>query len=261
MEDRIDTPPRSEGSELIADALKSAFDDQFTALLGAPTTASPSVDADFGARRALDLVAIAREPRIAERLALLPDILFAAGRVAGLDGLAKATLYVDGLHRAAPSPEVDRQDKLSEPLLDEAEAVRATLHKLLDYHFGDDAGIAAELAEMRARRGAFRIAATLARLATLARERMDHLAKDTKYWRDDLLTDADRLASLIKEAVTALSERDALELKRRAYGLLELAFADVRHAVAFVMRQSPEVVDALPVMKKPAQRKPKTDAA
>ncbi len=244
-----------------ATAFKAAFDAQFALLLGAAATASPTVDAEYGAKRALDLAAIARESRIADRLGLLPEALFGATRVSDLESLAQATLYIDDLHRAPREADADKQDKLSDALLEEAEAVRSTLHKLLDYHFGDDPTMAAELAEMRARRGAFRIAATLARLATLARDREDHLSKDTKYWREGLLTDANRLSLEVQANVHTISEKDALELKRRAYGLLELAFADVKQAIAFVMRHDAPLVDALPVMKKPTQRKPKTDAA
>ncbi len=252
--------PSAEPTPALPDlaSLRQAFERHFTALLGAPAVGPATLDVEYGARRALELAALASEPAIAERLALLPTALFAEGRVADLASLAQATLYADSLHKAGAQ---GGEDKVPEALLEEAEAVRGTLHKLLDYHFGDDATVSAELAEFRARRGAFRVAATLARLATLSRERVDHLAKDTKYWRDGLITDAERLATQIQGSVTALSEKDALELKRRAYGLLEALFGDVRQALAFVMRHDTKLVDALPVLKKPQQRKPKGDGA
>ena len=237
---------------------KAAFQAQLSAILGA--TAGPaSADAEYGAERALELCEIAREPELAARLALLPDALFRSGLVAELEALALATLHLHALHQAAASSAGSDEPKLEGKVLEEAEAVRATLHKLLDYHFGEDPQIAAELADFRGRRGAFRVAATLARLAALARERAGTLAKDTKYWRPSLVTDAERLAGEVQASVQNLSEKDALELKRRAFQLVEAPFNDVRATLAWLLRHEPSKVNVLPVLKKPAQRK-KTDA-
>lgn len=245
-------------AKLVNGAGKAAFQAQLSAILGA--TAGPaSADAEYGAERALELVEIAREPELAARLALLPDELFPAGRVAELEAVALATLHLHEVHRLAAGQAGSDEAKLDAKLLEEAEAVRATLHKLLDYHFGEDPQIAAELADFRGRRGTFRVAATLARLAILARERAGTLAKDTKYWRPNLVADAERLAADVQAGVQHLSEKDALELKRRAFQLVEAPFNDLRATLAWLLRHEPSKVNVLPVLKKPAQRK-KTDA-
>lgn len=236
---------------------KAALQGELGRILGAPIGPA-SADVSWAAERALDLVEIARAPEIAERLALIPDALFSGGRVAELERLALAALHLDEVHQRAA--EADKggsaeEPKLAEALLQEAEAVRATLHKLLDYHFGDDPQIAAELGDGRGRRGAFRVAATLARLAALARERVAVLAKDSKYWRETLCDEAERLAAQVHEGVSELSDRDALELKRRVLSLLDGPFSDLRATMSWLLRDEPSKVLALPVMKRPAQRK------
>ncbi len=240
------------------EALRLAFEANFAAILGAPAMGSATLDAGYGAERALELAAIAKRQDVATRLGLLPDVIFGAGQVVLMESLAHATLYADELVQKQSQAS---DDKVPDAILEEAEAVRATLYKLIDYHFGDDPAVTAELAEFRGRRGSFRVAATLARLAALARDRADTLSKDAKYWRDDLLADADRLARAVQSQIGAISDKDALELKRRAYGLLEAAFNDVRVAISFVMRHELAVVEPLPVMKKPAIRKARGEAA
>lgn len=246
------------GPRLSADTLRHAFEQRFASILAAPAVGSASLDAAYGAERALELVAIARRPEVAERLSLLPDAIFGSAQIGLVESLAHATLHADelGSRQAAPG-----EDKVAETILEEAEAVRATLHKLLDYHFGDDPAIASELSDSRARRGAFRIAATLARLAALAHDRRATLSQDTKYWREDLLSDAERLVRAVQSHIGAITDKDALEIKRRAFGLLEASFHDVRVTISYVMRHEPAVVEALPVMKKPAVRKPKGEPA
>lgn len=236
---------------------KAAFQAQLSIILGA--TAGPATaDAEYGAERALDLVDIARQPELAAKLKLLPEELFASARVDELEQLGLATLHLHELvlsaSKTAPA-EAEGQAKLADKTLEEAEAVRTTLHKLLDYHFGEDAQIAAELADSRGRRGAFRVAATLARLAALARERTAVLSKDTKYWRGTLIADAERLATEVQASMQNLSERDANELKRRAYQLIEAPFNDLRSTIAWIFRNEPSKILALPVLKKPTQRK------
>jgi len=237
---------------------KAAFEAYLSAILGAPPSPA-KVDAEYGAERALELVEIARQPDIAARLAILPGVVFPDTCVGELEALGHAALYLHDLHQAASKPKADgpasEDRKLGERVLAEAEGIRATLHKLLDYHFGEDALVAAELADFRGRRGALRAAATLARLATLARERSAVLSKDTKYWRPSLIADAERLASAVQATVLSLSEKDALELERRTYKLIEGLFNDLRATLAWLLRHEPSKVNVLPLLKKPAQRK------
>lgn len=264
MEDAAETTTETSRRKVTNGEGKAAFQAQLSAILGA--TAGPvTVDAEYGAERALDLVDIARQSELAAKLALIPEELFASARVAELESLATATLHLHELHQAAvlaaaAKPAAAEEAKLADKLLEEAEAVRATLHKLLDYHFGEDASIAAELAESRGRRGAFRVAATLARLSALARERTAVLSKDTKYWRPSLIADADRLATEVQASVQTLSEKDALELKRRAFQLIETPFNDLKHTLTWLLRNEPSKILALPVLKKPSVRKPKAEA-
>lgn len=250
--------PETKPVVALPETLRPAFEANFAAILGAPAVGSATLDAAYGAERALELAAVAKRDDVAARLQLLPEALFGAGQVALVESLAHATLYADEL--AQKQTELS-EDKVPDAILEEAEAVRATLYKLIDYHFGDDPLVTAELAEFRGRRGSFRVAATLARLAALARDRTDTLSKDAKYWRDGLLADAARLAHAVQSQIGAISDKDALELKRRAYGLLEAAFNEVRVAISFVMRHELDKVEPLPVMKKPAIRKPRGEAA
>lgn len=247
--------PASVVAPEIAEARRAAFDTHFAAILGAPAVGGATLDAGYGAERALELAMVAQRPEIAARLALLPDELFARDEVTRLEALAHATLYADQL----AARQTGGDDKVADSLLEEADQVRATLHKLLDYHFGDNSAIAAELQELRARRGAFRVAATLARLATLARERSDTLMKDAKYWRDGLIADAERLARVVQGQIGAISEKDATELKRKAFGLLETSFGEVKTAIVFVMRHHGSAIETLPQLKKPAIRKARTE--
>jgi hypothetical protein len=60
--------------------------------------------------------------------------------------------------------------------------------------------------------------------------------------------------------IGAITDKDAQEIKRRAFGLLEPAFNELRVTISYVMRHDPSTVEALPVMKKPTVRKPKGDA-
>lgn len=236
---------------------KAAFQSQLGAILGA-AAGSATADVEYGAERALDLVEIAREPSIAQRLAAIPEALFSSTRVAELERLALATLHLHELHAtasAASGKAAPEEHKLADKILEEAEAVRATLHKLLDYHFGEDAQVAAELADSRGRRGAFRVAATLARLGAMAKERAATLAKDTKYWRATLIADAERLAGEVQASVQTLSEKDALELKRRAFQLIEGPFNDLKATLAWLFRDEPSKALLLPGLKKPQQRK------
>ena len=235
---------------------RAAFEAHFATILGAPAVGGATLDAAYGAERARELAAIAQRPEVAEKLSLLPEALFAPDEVARLEALAHATLYADQL----ASRQSTSDDKVADPILEEADQVRATLHKLLDYHFGDDTTVAAELQELRARRGAFRVAATLARLATLAKERQETLMKDAKYWRDELIANAERLARVVQGQIGAISEKDATELKRKAYGLLEASFNEVKTAIIFVVRRQNAILDALPQLKKPAVRKPRGEA-
>ena len=263
MEEAAETTAETTRRKVSSDEGKAAFQAQLGSILGA--TAGPATaDAEYGAERALDLVDIARQSELAAKLALLPEELFASARVAELESLATATLHLHQLHQsaalaAAAKPTTGDEAKLADKLLEEAEAVRATLHKLLDYHFGEDALIAAELAESRGRRGAFRVAATLARLAALARERSAVLAKDTKYWRPSLIADADRLATEVQASVQSMSEKDAAELKRRAFQLIEAPFNDLRNTLTWLLRNEPSKILALPVLKKPTVRKAKAE--
>jgi len=259
MEEAAETMVETLKRKIDSSAGKAAFQAKLGAILGA-TVGPATVDAEYSAERALDLVDIARQEDIAAKLALLPEELFSSMRVAELEAFAVATLHLHELHQsaaqaAASKPSAAEDAKLADKLLEEAEAVRGTLHKLLDYHFGEDALIATELAESRGRRGAFRVAATLARLASLARERLAVLSKDTKYWRPSLIADADRLATEVQASVQTMSEKDALELKRRAFQLIEAPFTDLRSTLMWLLRNEPSKILALPVLKKPTVRK------
>lgn len=234
-------------------------------LLDAARAEGPSLDSEGGAERAMQLVAIAEGGAVAERLALLPDALFAAGRVEALRTLALALRQVDRLGQLGPAGKAraGAAQAGGEALPDEGEQVRTALTKLLDYHFGEDPVVAAELGEGRPKGGTFKFAAMLARLAALAEARSETLSRDPKYWRPTLLVDARRLAEAGLSSVESLNEREALDVKRRAFGLLESVFADVRAAIAFVMRHDGELCDGLPylVVKKPITRKVKAEAA
>jgi hypothetical protein len=249
------TAAQAPASPEVSAARKTAFDTHFASILGAPAVGGATLDAGYGAERALELVAVARRPDVADDLALLPDALFARDEVTRLEALAHATLYADQLAARQSASE----DKVGDALLEEADQVRATLHKLLDYHFGDDTVVAAELQELRARRGAFRVAATLARLAALARERSETLMKDAKYWRDGLIAEAERLARVVQAQIGAISEKDATELKRKAYGLLDASFNEVKTAIVFVTRRRAASIEPLPQLKRPAIRKARAD--
>ncbi|MFO0747145.1 MAG: hypothetical protein U1F43_16000 [Myxococcota bacterium] len=214
-----------------------------------------AIDLDGGLERAQQLVTIARSEPARSRLALLPSDLFETDRVSALESLLLAVKHVESAQKATPTSD----GKIPEATLDEAEALRATLHKLLDYHFGEDPAVGAELAEGRPKRSGFKIAASLARLATLAEERADTLAKDTKYWREGLLADARKLADQALAAGGALAEREIQDVKRRAFALLEAIFVDIRQAVAFVMRHDAAFVEALPTLRKAAVRKAKAE--
>lgn len=254
--DTTETKPHGEGAS--TEIRRAAFEAHFAELLGAAAVGGATLDASYGAERALELVAIARRPGVKERLALLPAALFPTDEVERLEALAHATLYADELATRQPGGE---DGGVEDAVLEEAEPVRATLHKLLDYHFGDDPAVAGELQDLRARRGAFRVAATLSRLAALARAREAVLSQDGKYWRDDLVAEAERIAREVRQRIGAISEKDATELKRKAYGLMESAFVEVRAGLMFVMRHALATIEPLPVLKRPAARKPKGDAA
>lgn len=223
-------------------------------VLGSARAEGVHVDVDGGLERALELVALARAEPAKGRLALLPEALFPADRLAALEQSVALTRSLDALQQGAAA-----DAKADEALLDEAESLRATLNKLLDYHFGDDPAVASELADGKPKRGAFRLAAALARLATLAEERAQALAADTKYWRPTLIADARRVAQTLSGLSGALTEREVIDVKRRAFGLVETLFVDVRQALAFVMRHDAPWLEQLPVLRKPAARKPKVE--
>lgn len=236
-------------------------------LLDAARADGPNLDSEGGAERAMQLVAVAESEAVKARLALVPEALFAGARVSELETLALALRQIDRVGRvgkvegapaksvAASVPVVGASDAQNE----EAEQVRTALFKLLDYHFGEDPIVAAELGEGKPKAGGFRFALMLARLAGLADARSETLSRDLKYWRPSLIADARRLAEAGLANVETLTEREALDVKRRAFGLLEATFNDVRQAIAFVMRADAMFVDGLPflVVKKPITRKVK----
>lgn len=237
------------------EAARAAFEGILGRLLGAQA-GSATADPEFLAGRALELVAIARGSAKA-KLDLVPEALFAAATVGELEAVALTIQHL-GRVQKAPSDGAKAEARIDDKLLEEAEGVRATLHKLLDYHFGDDATVAAELAEFRGRRGALRIAVTLARLGAMAKEREGFLAKDTKYWREGLSAEAERIAAEIHRvsaSAGAISDKDAKELERRALSLIEGPFADLRATLAWLLRADPAAVEALPTLKKPSVRK------
>ncbi len=234
-------------------------------LLDAARSEGPNLDTEGAAERALALAIVAESAAVAARLALLPDALFAAGRVEALWTLALALRQVDRLGQLGPAGKAraTASQAGADAIPDEGEQVRTALVKLLDYHFGEDPVVAAELGEGRPKGGTFKFAAMLARLAALAEARSETLSRDPKYWRPTLLADARRLAEAGLNSVESLNEREALDVKRRAFGLLESAFTDVRAAIAFVMRHDGELCDGLPylIVKKPIARKAKVEAA
>jgi len=245
-----DAPARATPS---SEAARAAFEALLGRLLGAQA-GSATADGEFLAARALDLVAVARGAALS-RLQLLPEALFPSGTVAELETIALAIQHLAGLQKAPSEGARAGDAKIDDKLLEEAEGVRATLHKLLDYHFGDDPAVAAELAEFRGRRGALRVAVTLARLGAMAREREGFLAKDTKYWREGLSADAARLAGEIQASAGAVSDKDAKELERRALSLIEAPFSELRATLAWLLRHDAAAVEALPTLKKPSVRK------
>jgi hypothetical protein len=242
-----------------SDAAKKAYAEWLPRVLGQARW-DGAIDLDGGLERAQQLLTTARTDPAKSRLALLPAELFATSQLAALESLLLAMKALDAHAKTPAAPADAAAVKASEATLDEAEGLRATLHKLLDYHFGDDAAVGAELAEGRPKRSGFRIAAALARLATLADERKDTLAKDTKYWRPGIVEDSRKLAEAALAAGGALAERETLDVKRRAFALLEGIFVDIRQAIAFVMRHDAAFIEALPSLRKPAVKKPKMDA-
>lgn len=232
------------------EATREAYAIWLPRVLGQPRW-DGAIDLDGGLERAQLLATIARTEPAAARLALLPAALFDTTKIDELESLVLAVKHVETLKSGS-------ENKLPEAVLDEAEGLRSTLHKLLDYHFGEDAAVGSELADGRPKKSGFKIAAALARLATLADERKDALAKDTKYWRDSLVSDARKAAEAALAAGGVLAEREILDVKRRAFALLEGIFSEVRTAVSFVMRHDAAFSEALPQLRKVVVRQKAT---
>jgi len=234
------------------EATRNAYSKWLPRVLGQPRW-DGAIDLDGGLERAQQLASLARSEPAKGRLGLLPSTLFHPNAISELESLVLAVRHVETLKGGTEA-------KLPDAVLDEAESLRGTLHKLLDYHFGEDAAVGSELADGRPKRSGFKIAAALARLATLADERKEALAKDTKYWRDGLVDDARKAAEAALAAGGVLAEREILDVKRRAFALLEGVFGEVRTAVAFVMRHDAAFIEALPQLRKVVVRHRKSDA-
>lgn len=164
-------------------------------------------------------------------------------------GLVDATLLADAATLAWAAIYVRRNlllasgtatsAKVAPELASEAIALRARMYKLVEYHLGDDAGVAAQLGYIAEGSGHLDTANDLEALSDLVASHVEALAKDVRFYRASDVVDARRLA---REIYTQLGvgrgagEVDWGALQGAVWPLLQTAYAEVRRVGRFLAR-------------------------
>lgn len=187
------------------------------------------------AQAAIFLVEEARVPARAAALAALPASLFDGAVVDRLAATAAALL-------AQASPAVVAVTVRPETLA-HAEAIKARLQKLLEYHLADDPQASAELAEIRTGSGPLDLASDLSRYASLCGAHEALLGGDRNFRPEDV-PEARIAAGEIVADLQAIAAANGEGDRRLLLALLAADYAEVLAALVFVGRREPKEAQA-----------------
>ncbi len=203
-----------------------------------------TMDAQESALAALSLVDVARDPKRLAQLKLLMPALLAADAIEQLELAAWATWFAhtklqteQALSKGA-KVDVDTYEASSKHL--------TKMLKLIEYHVGDLAEVAVELADIRSGTGYQDRASDLVRAASLFERHKRELEGDTRYYDVKDADVARRFAETIVESVRASMGKSVAEwsdLRARAWSRMAHLYSDVRSAGEFVFRRDLEQRD------------------
>ena len=168
-------------------------------------------------------------------LASLPASLFDAAVVDRLAAVAAAL-------QAQEAPVVIAVTVRPETLA-QAEAIKARLQKVLEYHLADDPQASAELAEIRSGSGPLDLASDLSRYASLCDAHEALLGGDRNFRPGDV-TEARIAAGEIVADLQAIASANGEGDRRLLLALLAADYAEVLAALVFVGRREPKEVQA-----------------
>jgi hypothetical protein len=200
----------------------------------------PNSDLQDAAIAALALVDITREPMRAARFAALPAEVFPPNTVNDLETAALAGWYVqtkvlsEGAGGGGP--------KVDSALYEDSGKHLKGLLKLIEYHVGDVAEVATELADIQSGIGYQDRASDLTRAASLFEIWQDELRADQRRYDPN----AGQLArGYANDILTALrtsvhASAEWADLRNRAWTHLSALYSEVEKTGAWVFRADPE---------------------
>jgi hypothetical protein len=212
-------------------ALRAMSDDEIVAV---------NMDAQEAAVVALALVDIAREPARHKLLQQLMPSFLAADTVEQLELAAWTTWYAHAQLQSEQA--LAKAAKVDAATYEESGRLLAKMLRLIEYHVGDRAEVAKELADIRSGTGYQDRASDLVRAASLFERFESELEGDTRHYDRALAREARRYAQQIVENIRASLGTQAaewLDLRSRAYSRMLALYGELQAAGDFVFRRDP----------------------
>lgn len=211
------------------------------------------VNLDMAASIALGAVKrLEDDPTIEKRLRSFTADVFDTECIDRLPVLAAALVYAR--QKALTDAATTSSALVPVELIERATAIRARMLALAEYWFNDDEMLREEIADIRRDTGHLDTASDCARLAAIYLAHPNVVSKDAKNYRKTDAADALEVASQIRKLYTVQTEKPWPERANRVFTLLEADYDEVRTAVAFAFRNSPQKVALFPSLR-PGGRK------
>lgn len=139
--------------------------------------------------------------------------------------------------------------RVSPALVDEAIKARVRVVRLLDYHFGDNPLMAAELRDINLGSGFMDLASDMTRLAGHISVHKVQLSADPVNYRAD---DEAKLRGFANEILAALNgdrSNETADLRNRAWTQLSTTYWNLKAAADFLFRNSPPEMALFPALR------------
>jgi hypothetical protein len=234
------------------------------AALGAKRATLRGVDAGLAAIKLVQAGEWLTRGEVTARFAILPGSEFEGRLLALVEPAARSVLHLQAQVKtaAAGTPTV----KLDVDLAAAATELRGRMLKVVEYHFGDDPALGAEIEDIRRGKGFRDTADDLLRLSQIYKAKRVVLSQDPTHYRATDETDALRLASRIHEELGAQLDavlKDLNEKLSRSWTLLVQTWDEVCVAGRCVFSKQPaelgRFASVYSLGRKPAARRPKTE--
>ncbi|WP_428266965.1 hypothetical protein [Haliangium sp.] len=219
------------------DAARKAFEALQPHLDAQEDIRRANTDLDKAVIMAAALGRMVKQPEVRARFEALPTDAFDQAYVDRLEPAALATWYV-GLARK--QAEVSASGgRLPSEAVRVATEVKRRMMRVVGYHLGDDAEVAAELSDIRAGTGYVDLGTDLMRLADLYEAHADELSEDSRHYQDSDADLARRLALAIHQVLGDGRDSDAdywAAYQRRAWSFLLDTYDEVSLAGRWLYR-------------------------